>query len=490
MSNREIIFPKSKKNPKEILQTMQDIRANDGNWQEGRVWSLVYYPGEEAYKLLQDAFNLFFSENALNPTTFPSLRKFENEVAAMTTHLLNGDENCVASMTSGGTESIMSALKSARDYAAEKFPHITNPEVVIPNSAHPAFMKAAHYLKLKLVVVPVEKDFRVSVEKMKFSINKNTILLVASAPSYPQGVMDPIEEIGNLALDNKLLFHVDSCIGGFMLPFLEKLGEKIPKFDFRVKGVTSMSADVHKYGYSSKGGSVIVYRNKELRRKQFYVYSEWPGGIYGSPAILGTRSGGSIAAAWAMINHLGEEGYINLAKETLNATHKLMEGIRQIPELFILGNPIMTIFSFGSDEIDIYAVGDEMAIKGWYLDRQQYPANLHLSVHYGHIPYIDKFLEDLTQCVAIVKKSKIRSVSRQFIRFMVRGMAKTLPENWVSKIAAFGNSISSGSTIPKRSAAMYGMMGELPNRNDVHELVLDFLDKLQTPDFKNSQDIH
>ncbi|MCS7073578.1 MAG: aminotransferase class V-fold PLP-dependent enzyme, partial [Bacteroidia bacterium] len=383
-------------------------------------------------------------------------------------------------MTTGGTESILMAVYTAREYARQYKPENTQPEMIIPITAHPAFDKAGHYYGIKVIHAPVHEDFRVDLAAVRKMITPNTILLVGSAPSYPHGVIDPIEELSNLAIEQNLLLHVDACVGGFMLPFVKKLGYSLPKYDFELPGVTSISVDVHKYGYAAKGASVILYRNKALRRKQFFVYTEWLGGIYGSPTITGTRAGGAMAAAWAIIHHLGEEGYLRIADAVMKTTIRLKEGISQIDGLYIISNPEMSCLAFGSDKIDIYTLGDEMSLRGWHIDRQQFPPSLHLTVNYAHITVVDEFLSDLAECVAKIQKFSLNKVANQAVVTLTKGLTKILPDNLVSKLTSLSAAIG-GSSLPKRTAAMYGMMGALPNRGDLRELILDFMDKLNEP---------
>ncbi|MFO0661185.1 MAG: aminotransferase class V-fold PLP-dependent enzyme [Polyangiaceae bacterium] len=281
MSQRATI-PSSGHDHEELLQTMQGFRHGDADWKDGKTWSLVYYAGEKHHEFLKKAHHLFFTENALNPMAFKSLKRMETEVVQMTANMLHGPETSVGTMTTGGTESILMAVKAARDRARALKPWIRRPEIVAPASAHVAFDKAAHYFGLKIRYAEMGDDFRVKVPSMRRLINRNTVLLVASAPQYPHGVVDPIEAIGELAQELNLPFHVDACIGGFVLPWVEKLGYPVPVFDFRVPGVTSMSADLHKYGFAAKGASVVVYRDMSYPRHQFFVSTDWSGGIYAS----------------------------------------------------------------------------------------------------------------------------------------------------------------------------------------------------------------
>jgi glutamate/tyrosine decarboxylase-like PLP-dependent enzyme len=269
----EIKLPASGTPGAKVLEAMNELRAGDPPWKQGRTWSLVYYPGEELYEFLKEAYTMFFSENGLSPGAFPSLAKFENEVVAMTADMLGGGTGCAGAVTSCGTESIMVALKTYRDRSRTEHPEITRPEIIVPETAHPAFYKSAHVLGLKVVRIPVREDFRADAGLMREAITENTILLAGSAPSYPQGVVDPIDEIAAIAQERGLGCHVDACLGGFMLPFVRKLGYPVPDFDFSVSGVTSISADVHKYGFAPKGASTIIFRDRELRRHMFYVFT-------------------------------------------------------------------------------------------------------------------------------------------------------------------------------------------------------------------------
>jgi glutamate/tyrosine decarboxylase-like PLP-dependent enzyme len=470
--------------PKEtILQTMRDLRQNDVQWKEGKVFSLVFHAGDEISDLLKEAYALFFAENGLNPTAFPSLRRFETEVVAMTAALLAGAGGVVGNMTSGGTESILIAVKTARDYARVQRPHIREPEMILPSTAHPAFDKAAHYFDVKAVHVPVDANFKADVAAIRAAITPDTILLVGSAPQYPHGIVDPIPEIARVAREHALLFHVDACIGGMMLPFVRRLGYPVTDFDFRVPGVTSLSVDLHKYGYAAKGASVILYRQRALRRAQIYVHTDWAGGIYASPTMTGTRPGGAIAAAWAIMNYLGEEGYLAIADVVMKTVTKIREGIAAIDGLKVLGNPEMSVLAIGSERLNIYEVGDEMTRRGWHLDRQQFPPTLHLTINYAHAQSADAFLRDLAEAVAIVKKPSLPKIGNALMVRAAQWATRILPGKLVSRITARASALlgGKGSGLPQRSAAMYGMMGTLPNRGDLKELVLDLVEQFTTP---------
>ncbi len=465
--------------PKEaILAEMEAARARDAAWREGKAFSMVYYADEEILDLLKAAYTMFFSENGLNPTAFPSLRKFETEVVAMTASLLGGDAEVCGNMTAGGTDSILAAVKAARDWARARNPRNTAPEMVLPVTAHPAFDKAGHYFGVKVVHVPVRPDFRADVAAMAAAINERTILLVGSAPSYPQGVVDPIPELARLAQEHGLWLHVDACVGGFVLPFARKLGYPVPAFDFSVPGVTSMSADLHKYGYAAKGASVVLYRNAGLRRHQFFVTTSWPGGIYASPALAGTRPGGAIAAAWAILNFLGEEGYLRIVDVMMRTATRLRAGINAIPGLQVLGDPDMCVMAIGSAGLDVYEVADELQTRGWYLDRQQFPPSLHLTVTYAHSATADAFLADLRWAADRVRRPSLRRWGTRLLLALVNLLTRILPERWISRLTALAGRMTGKGGLPGRSAPMYGMMAALPNRGDVDQLVLDVLDGL------------
>jgi glutamate/tyrosine decarboxylase-like PLP-dependent enzyme len=310
--------------------------------------------------------------------------------------------------------------------------------MVVPSSAHPSFDKGADYFGVKIVKVPVDSEtHQADVKAMEKAITENTILLAGSACDFPRGVVDPISEIAPLAQERGIGMHVDACLGGFMLPFVKKLGYPVPDFDFSVPGVTSISADLHKYGYAAKGSSTIMYRKERVWKHQFSVYTDWTGGIYISPSMRGTRPGGAIAAAWAALNSLGIDGYLKLARIVMDASKKLIDGINAIPELYIIGNPIMSVFSFTSDVIDIYNLGDLMDNKHWHLDRIQFPNALHMMVNPHHSEIVDTFLLDLKASVEEVKEN---------------------PES------------SSGG-----DAAIYGMVASLPDRKKVKDYIVNFL---------------
>jgi sphinganine-1-phosphate aldolase len=421
----------------EILGRMDELRRGDADWRGGKTFSLIYNAGEEVNALLDEAALRFLHTNALSLSAFPSLRRFEAEILAMSVDLLHGGGDGAGSLTTGGTESVCMAVKTARDWAREQRPHVTRPRMVIPQTAHPAFHKAAHYFDVEAVVVPVADDLRVSPAAVAAALDDDTILIVGSAPCFPFGVIDPIPELASLAAGRGILMHVDACLGGFLLPFLERLGEPVPPWDFRVPGVTSISADLHKYGFANKGASVVLYRSRALRRKQFFAYVDWQGGLYASPTLSGSRGGAPIAAAWAVLQLLGERGFVELARRTMTTTRKLLDGVRAIPGLTVLGAPAMSVFAFTSQSLDVYALGEALEANGWRLDRQQSPPSLHVMVSPAHEAVADRFLAD---------------------------------------IAAAARALEGQPPSMEGMAAMYGMLATLPDRGAASRVVLDFLD--------------
>ncbi|MCS7297160.1 MAG: aspartate aminotransferase family protein [Bacteroidia bacterium] len=472
-------LPSVGRSAEDVLRDLEQRKARDTDSTASRLWSLVYYHSPQVLEVAQRAYALYISENALNPLAFPSLRQMENEIVGIVKALLHAPPQAAGTMTTGGTESIFLALKAARDYAFFHKPHIAHPEVIAPLSAHPAFDKAAHYLGLKLIHTPLDPSGKADVRAMEAAISESTILLVGSAPAYPHGVIDPISEIADLAQKYGLLCHVDACVGGLILPFLEKSGIAFPPYDFRVEGVTSISADLHKYGYTPKGASVVLYRQRELRRHQFFIYGSWPGGIYASASFSGTRSAGAIAAAWAVLQFLGESGYIEAAKAAWQATQAIRTAIKEIPELYIVGEPNATILALAAHPpLDIYRIGDGLAQRGWFLDRQQHPASLHLTVTAGHNRVVKRFLEDLR---AVVSEEKHRSTQRKWRRQAGKALLRTglaiLPERWVRNMARLITRTAQAQEPPRRTAALYGMMAALPTQGSLEKIVEDFLDK-------------
>jgi sphinganine-1-phosphate aldolase len=478
MSNKTIL-PAHGTSAEEIFNQLESFKINDLNWPSGKFFGYVFYPGEDIYKVAKDAYAAYFATNGLNPSAFPSLRKMETDVVSMSANLLNGNEDVTGVMTSGGTESIMMAVLSAREWAEKQHRTKGIPEVIVPATAHPAFAKACHFFGLKLVEAPVRDDFRADVDEMKKRINANTVLLVGSAPQFPQGVIDPIAEIAALAAERQLLCHVDACVGGFLLPFLEAGGVSLPLFDFRLPGVTSISADLHKYGYAAKGASVILYKNRALRKGQFYIKTNWTGGIYGSPSFAGTRPGGAIAAAWAVLNYVGMDRYVEMSMNAYHSAKAMQKGIAEIADLKVLGNPEATLFALGADKTDVHALADEMYHLGWYFNRQQTPDSLHVFVTDIHVGKEQMLLDDLQKAVAKANELNWPNMKKNVQVAAVKGLRKILPEKSFEKLAdlAGGNGVGGS-----RKAAMYGMMGAFSGTGKLEDMVMDFIDQLNSPE--------
>jgi glutamate/tyrosine decarboxylase-like PLP-dependent enzyme len=411
-------LPKNGWSKQEVVAAMTEMRGSDARWQDGRTFGMVYDAGPEAHEVVEAAALLFLHDNALNTKAFPSLAKIQSDVVGIANGLLHAPEGAAGFMTSGGTESILMAVKAARERGrAER--GITAPEMVVPISAHAAFHKAAHYFGLVIHTVPVREDYRADVDAMAAAINANTVLVVGSAPQYPQGVVDPIGELAALAAAAGANFHTDACMGGFVLPFMEMLGYELPLWDFRVEGVTSISADLHKLGYAPKGASLILHRSKELRRYQTFVFDGWLGGFYASPAMQGTRPALPMATAWAILHHLGEDGYKGLTATAVETRKRMVDGIRAIDGVAVVGEPETHLVAMCAapgweDRVDIFAVGDALQQRGWFHDRQLPPESLHSTVSAGNAPALDQYLADLRTCVADVAGLRVDDRSTNY----------------------------------------------------------------------------
>jgi sphinganine-1-phosphate aldolase len=389
----------------DVIAALEAKRRRDARWREGRTFGMVYDGGPDVHAVAAAAQLLYLHENALNTLAFPSLGEIQSEVCRACADLFHGG-TAAGFMTSGGTESILMAVKAARERGRHER-GIAHGNIVLATSAHAAFHKAAHYFGLEARAVPVDADFRADVGAMAAAVDDDTVLVVGSAPQYPQGVIDPIPELAALASERGASFHTDACMGGFVLPFMEMLGHDVAPWDFRVEGVTSISADIHKLGYAPKGASVILHRTKELRRYQTFVFDDWLGGFYASPGMQGTRSGAPMASAWAVMHHLGIEGYLRLTRIAIETRALLVDGIRAIPGLVVLGEPEAQLFAVAADPehlpaVDVFAVGDALAREGWYLDRQGPPDSLHATVSAGNAPVVEDLLADLREAVVAV----------------------------------------------------------------------------------------
>jgi glutamate/tyrosine decarboxylase-like PLP-dependent enzyme len=420
-------LPEAGRDRDAILRDLEGMRAREQpRWKEGHVSGAVYHGDDAFVEFLCRAYALHSTANPLHPDVWPSISKFEAEIVAMTANLLGAKaapgEIC-GTVTSGGSESILLAIKTYRDYARDK-KGITRPEIVAPTTAHPAFDKAAEYFQMRMRRVPVGADYRADVAAMAAAVNEHTVAVVGSAPNFPHGLIDPIDSLSEMARQRGVGFHTDACLGGFFLPWAEKLGYPVPPFDFRLPGVTSMSADTHKYGYTPKGTSVVLYRGAELRRYQYFTVTDWPGGVYFSPTIAGSRPGGLIAACWAAMISIGEQGYLEGARQILETARVIREGIAAIPDLRIIGDPLWVI-SFESPKFDVYRILDFMSKRDWNLNGLHRPPAVHIALTLRHTQpgVAEKFLADLRDAVEHIRTHP----SEKGGLAPVYGMAGTLP---------------------------------------------------------------
>jgi sphinganine-1-phosphate aldolase len=400
-------FPEHGRSVDDVIADLEAKRVGDVKWREGRAFGMIYNGGPTVHEVAERAAAMYLHENALNTKAFPSLGEIQSEVVGWTASLLHGPETAAGFLTSGGTESILCGVLAARERAREER-GIHNGEIVLAESAHAAFHKAAHLFGLTVRKTPVRADWTADVEAMAREVGPDTVLVVGSAPQYPQGVVDPIPAIAELAASVGANCHVDACMGGFVLPFAEMLGREVPPWDFRVDGVHSISADIHKLGYAPKGVSVIVHRTKALRRYQTFVFEDWLGGFYASPNLQGTRSGLPMATAWAVVQHLGLEGYLALTRQTLENADRMREGIAAIDGVRVLGDGRFHLIALAADPaantpVDVFALGDALLARGWFHDRQGPPDTLHSTVSNSNTGVIEQYLADLAACVAEVR---------------------------------------------------------------------------------------
>lgn len=424
------------------------------SWETGRVSGAVYHGGDDLVDLQAVAFKKFGVSNPIHPDVFPAVRKMEAEVVAMTLALFNapsGAQPGAGVSTSGGTESIIMAVLSARQKAYHER-GVRSPEMILPETAHTAFRKAGEYFNIRvhLVACPAP-SYRVSTSSVNRLISSNTILLVGSAPNFPHGIVDDIPVLSKLALKHQLPLHVDCCLGSFVIPFLAKAGFPTPDFDFRVPGVTSISVDTHKYGFAPKGNSVVLYRSAALRKYQYYVCPDWSGGVYASPSMAGSRPGALIAGCWASLMRMGEDGYLDSCLQIVSARQKIEDSIRSSESLrhsiSVIGKPMVSVVAFlakpgakQEDRVDIYDIADAMSSRGWHLNALQDPPAIHVAVTMPITRVVDEMIRDLEAVIALG-----------------RGTDKETKGD---------------------AAALYGVAGALPDKSIVRELAGGFLDTL------------
>ncbi|XP_047510028.1 uncharacterized protein LOC125052958 isoform X4 [Pieris napi] len=384
-----------------VVEEIRDhLSLGSYDWKGGHVSGAVYHTNDDIYRVACDAYALTAYTNPLHADVFPGINKMEAEIVRMAINLFHGDDKCCGTVTTGGTESIMMACKAFRDRAYNK--GISNPQMVLATTAHTAFDKAAQYLGISVVTVPVNPDtLTVDIDAVKKAIGRRTCLIVGSAPNFPYGTMDDIRALSNIALEYEIPLHVDACLGGFVACFMPDAGYPVPDFDFRLPGVASMSADTHKYGFAPKGTSVVLYRHEEYRHGQYTVTTDWPGGVYGSPTVNGSRAGGSIAACWASMMYIGKNRYVEMTREILQTTNYILEELRKIKGIFIFGKPATTVIAFGSKQFDIFKMADLLHKKGWSLNALQFPSGIHICVTHAHTAegVAERFVND-TRVVA------------------------------------------------------------------------------------------
>ncbi len=393
-----------------LKEEMQLRGSHDAKWREGKTAVYVFNAGEDVARVQKEAYTMYMSENGLGPLAFPSLKQMEDEVVGMGLSLLHGGDNSTGSITSGGTDSITMATKAARDFAIANKNVTGTLNIVAPWSAHPAFDKAAKMMSLEIRRIPIRDDYLADAAAMESAIDSNTIMMVGSAPSFPYGLIDPIEELGSVASKKDVWLHVDACVGGYIAPFVRMNGADIPPFDFEVTGVMSMSADLHKYGYCAKGASTVFFRDEELYQYMVFDCDNWPGGRMITPTLAGTRPGGAISAAWAVMNYLGVEGYCDRHKHVTNARETIETGVRALG-FDILGEPKLGITAFSHPELNVFAIYKQMFKKGWFTSLTTEPKALHLMLSPFHIEVTDVYLGDLELSMEIVRSGDTDAVT-------------------------------------------------------------------------------
>ncbi|KAF2966510.1 hypothetical protein GQX73_g7062 [Xylaria multiplex] len=432
----------------ETLATMDHTR-----WEDGFVSGAVYHGEEDLLKLQTEAYGKFTVANPIHPDVFPGVRKMEAEVVAMVLSMFHAPPNAAGVSTSGGTESILMACYSARQKAYVER-GVTEPEMILPDTAHTAFRKAGDYFKIKVHLVPCPApEYQVDTRRVSRLINSNTIMLVGSAPNFPHGIMDDISALSKIALKRRLPLHVDCCLGSFLVPFLEKAGFETEPFDFRLKGVTSISCDTHKYGFAPKGNSTVLYRSQELRTYQYFVSPDWSGGVYASPGIAGSRPGALIAGCWTSMMKVGEAGYIDSCVKIVGCAKKIAEHVAQSPslaaELDLVGRPLVSVVAFTARNLNIYDIADGMSTKGWHLNALQNPPAMHIAVTMPITKVWERLVADLEAVIETEReKERVRAVEGKGLKGKATG----------------------------DTAALYGVAGSLPNKAVVVDLATGFLD--------------
>ena len=378
----------------ELQDEMLARGQGDAKWREGKTAVYVFNAGEDVAQVQKEGYTLYMSENGLGPAAFPSLKQMEEEVIGMGLSLLHGSPAAGGSMTSGGTDSITMAVKTARDFFRANTSTRARLNLVLPWSAHPAFDKAAQLMDLEIRRIPCTRDLLADCDAMENALDANTMMLVGSAPNFPYGLIDPIEQLGEIACRRDVWLHVDACVGGYIAPFARMNGADIPPFDFEVAGVKSISADLHKYGYCAKGASTILFSDNSLKTYMQFDCEDWPGGRMITPTLAGTRPGGAISAAWAVMNYLGVEGYRAKQQQVTDARAIIEQGATALG-FEILGKPQLGIVALAHPREDIFAIYKQMFKRGWFTSLTTAPKALHLMLSPFHLSITDTYLGDL-----------------------------------------------------------------------------------------------
>lgn len=403
-------FPQTRTDWTTLKTELLALKRLDLDWRKGRLPAYIYFYSDELLRIQTEAYSLYAVENALGEgKVFRSLTTMLGDIAAMAFDLYNAPPGAGMSFTSGGTESLFEAVKTARKRFRSRHPQAGRLNVIAPVSAHATLNKAGDILDVDIVRVGLTSDYRADVGAMAAALNENTIMLFGSAPCFPYGVFDPIPALGRLAIDRDLWLHVDGCWGGFISPFAKRLGYPIPEWDLSVPGVTSISSDIHKFGFSAKGASLLLFREESMKQFERFEFGGWPRGTYATPTFLGSRPAGSIASAWAVMRYLGMEGYLETTKATMDATMGFINGIDAIPGLRCL-RPIgeANLFAFVSDDkdVDIMAVADALLEKGWFPGRLREPLGIQQGVNPVHLPIVDEYVRDVANAVNVVRAAK------------------------------------------------------------------------------------
>lgn len=475
----------------ELFGRLEEYRAGDLDTKGGRTWAYVYDPGRaDIDRIAKRALVEFYDENALDPTVFPSLLRIENDVIGLARDHLRGGPDVVGNFTTGGTESIVMAVKAARDRARRLRPEITNPTMVLPVTAHAAFHKAGHYLDVEPVSVPVDTTtWKADVDAMRDAVDDRTILLVGSAVSYAHGVVDPIPELGQLALERDLLLHVDGCIGGFILPYVRRLGREVTDFDFAVPGVTSISMDYHKYAYCPKGASVVLYRDAALRRHQLYAKAAWTGYTVINTTFQSTKSGGALAACWAALNYVGDAGYLEIAERTMAAVDAIRDGIADNADLDVMGEPESNLVALTSDTVNVFDVVDEMRTQRWYVQPQLGFAgsreNIHLSVGGSSLPLVPELLEDLAQACDAARSDPTPPADDEIVALLHSLDPATLGDDEFDLLlagAGIGDDGAGGAPeVPDRTAGINAILNVCPPAL-AERVLIEYFNRIYVPD--------